>query len=239
VNIAEPASREVVAVRATGTAMLYAPDGMGAMRRFVPKVCIGALASIAVAAALVTSPAAANVTATASRAFGGNPCNLVTSVLAVHITAPCLRAGTVTQQIHTPVGSVRAVTYKARWGGGDHSLTLVVHNLRGSPAVLTAARTYFRGSILENGLLFSGKPLASEFLDTIACVNPPTEDCTTGKIEEIVGNYFVQIFLHDTAPFIYADNPTNPAVGEANDRAQEETLKGPWVTIGASVAAKL
>jgi hypothetical protein len=221
--------------------MLYAPGEVEPMRQLVAKVCIGALALIAVMAALVTSASAANVTATASRAFGGNPCNLVSAsqVSVVHINAPCIRAGTVRMQIHTPLGSVRTASYKARWGGIDHSLTLVVHHLQGSAAAVAEALKYWRGAVLGNGALFSGKPLGSELLETFACVNPPTEDCTTGKIYALVGHYTVQIFLNDTAPFIHADDPTNPAVDEANDSAQEETLKGLFVTIGASVAAKL
>jgi len=214
------------------------------MRRFVASVCIGAVAAIVVAAALATTVSAA--TASKRTGFSGNLCSLVSAaqLSAVHVSAPCVKGRTSKKVTSTPLGPVKATHYYASWGtpgglGGTHWLTLSALKAQASGPALALARGSYRGTVLENGQVFSTNPLASDFLDTISCENPPTEDCTLGKILELVGNYSVQISLHDTAPFVNPDNPAMPAVDEANDGMQEDTIAAHFVGIGRSVGAKL
>jgi hypothetical protein len=202
---------------------------------------MGAMALITVAAMLDTTVSAANAKGTAGKAhgFSGNLCSLVsaTGLNAVHVSASCTRARATTKVTPSPLGPVRIVHYYAHWGavGGDHWLSLSVLQVHASAPALAVARNAYKNTVLANGFLFSANPLASDFLDTISCVNPPEDDCTLGKILELVKNDSVQLFVHDTAPFINADNTAQPAVDETNDRGQEETIKAAFEGIGTSV----
>lgn len=204
----------------------------------VATICsTGALAAAAAAAAGIGSASAASGTATASSV--GHLCRLVSAeLMSVNVSSPCGKTRTVTVVSNTPLGPVRVVQYSTEAASGLHSLRIVVQNPQVPAGEQAAAQQYLRGLVLANGALFSGKPLASDFLDTISCTNPNrTSDCTTGHIEAVVGPYFVQIFLHDTAPFIRPDNPQKPTVDDTNDRDQEDTVKQSFEAIGRSVIA--
>jgi hypothetical protein len=211
----------------------------------VPRICsTWALAAVTLAVAVIASAWAASETATASNAkvFPGNLCVLVSvaELAKVHVSSPCVKVRTATVVSNTPLGAVRIVQYSAvAQSGADHSLRIVVQNPQVPASELAAAKQYLRGLALSNGQLFSRNPWASYYLDTASCANPPTDDCTAGTIKAVVGVYFVQIFLRDTAPFLHPDDPQNPAVDEANDRAQEDTAMTPFEAIGRSVIAGL
>src|SRR5450631_3818187 len=140
------------------------------MRRFVASVCIGAVAVIVVAAALATTVSAATAsrrTVVRRTGFSGNLCSLVSAaqLSAVHVSAPCVKGRTSKKVTSTPLGPVKATHYYASWGtpgglGGTHWLTLSALKAQASGPALALARGSYRGTVLENGQLFSTNPLA-------------------------------------------------------------------------------
>jgi len=141
----------------------------------------------------------------------------------------------------TPLGSVRTVSYTARWGsGGAHTLYVGAVYVHGSAAAVAYARNYFRQEVLANGILFRNKPLASESGDTYSCHNPPISDCTKGEIMALVGHYGVTMALdYGPAKLIGVDNPQKQSVDDKNDLKQEDAIKGDFIAAANDVIAAL
>jgi hypothetical protein len=188
-------------------------------------------------------------TASSGRAaFSGNLCATVSagSLAALKISGPCLvvAKGAVRVQ-STPLGSVRTVRYAARAGSrGSISapkgqLLMTAIHVQGSADAVAYAQKNWRLQVLSNGDLVSSKPLATEVGDTVACHNPPTGDCTKAEILGLVGQYGVTIVYYAPTKLTKPDNPQDPSVDDANDRAQEKLIKGPLVGLALSVMKTL
>lgn len=186
------------------------------------------LARLKLLSATVGLAAAATLLATPSSeaAPAGGVCSLVpTGALStVHVSGKC--------QLLAPT--------TAQWGSAssNHGLLVSVETIPASVRALILPR--FRSEVLRNGAPISvARGVASEYLATYACQNPPTGDCIHGEIMVLTGNSFAQIQLYHTAQFIRNDDPANPAVDEANDAAQENKDKAPFAAIAAAVSGKL
>jgi hypothetical protein len=180
------------------------------------------------------------------KAFNGNLCTTASKAALnqLKVSGPCVHS-TTSKVNSTPVGSVRSVIYQARWGSlgtleaPTHHVTAEVIDVRGSAAAVAYAAKFFRGEVLSNGIPVATKPLTTEIGDTAACHNPPTGDCTKAEVMAIVGQRGLIVVYHGPAKFVAADDPQYPAVDEANDRAQEETVKGPLTAFASSITAAL
>jgi hypothetical protein len=203
-------------------------------------LAVAAAAGLLVASSTSASPGTAW--------FSGNLCAGVPagSLAVLKISGPCVvvQKGSVRVR-STPLGSLRSVAYSARAGQyGSISdpkahLSIQAINVQGSAAAVAYLRKGWRAEVLKNGILFSSKPLATESGDTFSCHNPPTGDCTEAEILGLVGQYAVTIGYEAPTELTNPDDPQNPSVDEANDRAQEEAIKGPFVALAKAVMAKL
>jgi hypothetical protein len=189
-----------------------------------------------------------STTASAGRTgFSGNLCAAVPAgaLKALKISAPCVRQKPLTHVQSTAFGSVRSVTYLAHWRSGGTfanpkpNLSIEVIDVSGSAAAVAYLGKAWRLQVLANGIPVSLHPLATESGDTATCHNPPTGDCTEAELLALVGQYAVTIEYFAPAKFIQPDDPQDPAVGESNDRAQEEAIKKPFVGLAKSVMAAL
>lgn len=203
-----------------------------------------ALAVAAVAAVLVVPSTTAS---TGKTVFSGNLCAAVPAgaLAALKISAPCVKQKPLARVQSTPLGSVRTVTYVAGWGSSGSisnpkaTLSIEAIYVHGSAAAVAYAQKAWRAEVLGNGSPVSLQPLATEYADTAACHNPPIDDCTKAKVLALVGQYGVTIGYYAPALFIHPDNPQQPAVDEANDQAQEDAVKKPFVALARSVMAAL
>jgi hypothetical protein len=178
----------------------------------------------ATAVGLVT---AATLFATHSRAApAGGVCSLVPpgALPSVHVSGKC--------QLLAPT--------TAQWGSasGNHGLELSVELIPANVRAIVLPR--FRSEVLKNGApIHAVHGIASEYLGTYSCSNPPTGDCIHGEIMVLTGTSAAQIQLYDTAQFIRADDNTDPAVDEANDAAQENKDRAAFAAIGIAASGKL
>jgi hypothetical protein len=172
----------------------------------------------------------------------GKLCRYVTDaeLTAAHISARCINLKTiVTRGVSIPGGRIRQRVFRAAAGHSCFTCSFVQISVD-TPLVpharLPLVRSSLRAEVLANGALYSPKPLASVYMDTPACTNPPIGDCTRGTIKELVGNSLVIIGIYEPAIFVGLDNPTDPSVDAAHDVTQENLLKPALVAIGRSVA---
>jgi hypothetical protein len=204
-------------------------------------------ATATVAAVALTAPGYAlgrPAATTSKKAFSGNICGLplASAVAAANVTAPCVKGKTTRKTTKTPLGSVTQESFVAHWGtlprsGPGHFVTVVVGRFMGSASALAYGRTKIRAEVLSHGAPVSANPLASEFGDTVSCVNPPKEDCTHASVLALIKNYVVEVILYDAPPTGVGE--ADPGEDEPQDRAQEETDKAPIVSIFKVVASKL
>jgi hypothetical protein len=215
------------------------------MHQLATKVSMAATVTVFAAALAGPGPAFGRPAArTSKKAFSGNLCSLLTGseVAAANITASCVREKTSRTTTKTLLGSVTRESFKSHWGTvmlntPDHYLLVVATRYTGSPAALAKGRKEIKVKILGHGAPASGNPLASVFIDTGSCVNPPTNDCTHANLMGLVKDYLVQVFLYDYPPT--GPGELVPGEDEPQDMAQEETDKAPTVSIFKAVAAKL
>jgi hypothetical protein len=145
----------------------------------------------------------------------------------------------------TPLGSVRTVAYAARVGPygsiSDPKAHLLIKAIyvQGSAAAVAYAQKGWRAEVLQNGILISSRPFATEYGDTVACHNPPTGDCTKAEILGLVGQYGVTIIYDAPTEFGKPDDPQEQSVDDTNDRKQEEAIKDPFVGLAKAVMKKL
>jgi hypothetical protein len=205
------------------------------------------LTSVSVAAAVLVATAALPAAGTAgARLFSGNLC-ATASKGALHelkVAGSCVQSRSEKVRA-TPLGSVRVTTYQARWGSlGTISaptphVTVAVFHVQGSAAALAIYAKSFRAQVLANGSPVRLKPLTTEAGDTDACHNPPTGDCTRAEVMAIAGQYGVVGVYYGPAKFVGADDPQDPSVDDANDKAQEDAVKGAVVALANSITAAL
>jgi hypothetical protein len=198
----------------------------------------------ALAAAVILLPAASGDAG--AMLFNGKLCATASkeALYELKITGPCISSKDVKVQ-STPLGSVRTVTYQARWGSfgsvsaPKSSATAAVIYVQGPAAAVAIAQNYFRSEVLANGQTVRLNPLTTEAGDTAACHNPPIDDCTKGEVMAIVGQYGVIVEYQGPAKFLGRDDPQNPSVGAANDVKQEDAIKGDVVALTNSITGAL
>lgn len=212
----------------------------------LPIACLFVIAALAVVAtpAFAMQPFATSN----SKPFSGNLCGLpIAAELSVtEISEPCVEEKTRNQPVkRTPFGgSLGEVHYGAGWGqllGATpiHHLKILFTKVQGSGKGLKLFEKNFRSEVLSNGLpVHVGNP-GSLITETYSCTNPPTDDCTSGQLFAIVGQYDVRIFLYDYPPTNPSATEEPPGADEAEDEAQEKPIKAPLIAIGQEVAARL
>jgi hypothetical protein len=180
--------------------------------------------------------------------LSGNLCTTVPkgALVALKVTAPCINQKPLVSVQATPLGSVRTVAYRARWGTGGGTVSqprtyfaAQAIYVQGASAAVAYAQKHFRAEVLAHGIPISSHPLATEDAETAACHNPPIDDCTKATILALVGQYGLSVYFGGPAPFLKPDDPQNPAVDEANDQAQENAVKKSFVAAAKSVIAAL
>jgi hypothetical protein len=205
------------------------------------------LASASLVAAAFTATAALPVSGNAAaKLFSGNLCATASTgaLSELKVSGPCVRSLSAKVR-STPFGSVRVVTYQARWGSfgtisaPTHHVTFGVIHVQGSAAALAVYAKAFRAQVIANGSPVRLKPYTTEAGDTAACHNPPTGDCTQAEVMALVGHYGVVGTYYGPAQFVGADDPQDPSVDEANDKAQEDAVKGAVVALVNSITAAL
>jgi hypothetical protein len=205
------------------------------------------LVSASLVAAAVTAIAALPVSGNAGATlFSGNLCATAsTGALSnLKVSGACVQSRSAKVR-STPFGSVRVVTYQARWGSlgtisaPTHHVTVGVIHVQGSTAAIAVAAKAFRAEVLGNGILVRSRPLTTEAGDTAACHNPPTGDCTRAEVMAIVGQWGLVGSYYGPAKFVGADDPQDPSVDEAHDMAQEDAVKGDVVALANSITAAL
>jgi hypothetical protein len=200
-----------------------------------------------VAAAALAAPAALPVPGdAAAKLFSGNLCATASKAALneLKIAGPCVQI--VSAKVRsTPLGPVRVMTYQARWGtlgtisAPTHHVTFAVFHVQGSAAAIALYAKAFRAKVLANGITVRLKPLTTEAGDTAACHNPPIGDCTQAEVMAIAGQYGVIGTYYGPAKFVGADDPQDPSVDEAHDKAQEDAIKGAVVALVNSITAGL
>jgi hypothetical protein len=146
----------------------------------------------------------------------------------------------------TPLGSWTSVLYTAKWGvasvsdGPHHLLGVSLGHATGSSAVLEYLRKRIRSNILTHvggDLVAASKGvLAGWSAETVACNNPPTGDCTLSNFQGLKGNWYLAVNVVGAPPGDPTAEEEPPSEhDEANDKAQEELLKGPTVGVGMAV----
>jgi hypothetical protein len=137
------------------------------------------------------------------------------------------------------------VTYQARWGSlgtisaPTYHATVGVIHVEGSAAAIAVYAKAFRAEVLANGSPVKLKPYTTEAGDTASCHNPPTSDCTQASVMALAGHYGVVGAYYGPAKFVGADDPQDQSVDEANDKAQEDAVKGAVVALANSITAAL
>jgi hypothetical protein len=123
-------------------------------------------------------------------------------------------------------------------------------------AVVTAARETGTGKaakyiekqarlkVLEEGVLVaggSGRFTATWNGDTYSCENPPTGDCTHSNFEAAKGRWLISVGLLGAPPGVPGGQEDEASQNEDDpqDLQQEEALKGPAVSLGLYISAKL
>jgi hypothetical protein len=208
------------------------------MQRLIAASCTaGALAAAAL-------PAAAG----AKKPFSGNICAIPVSGLlsAAHITEPCIRGKThkIAPKPSPLGGTVGQVISTAHWGlphgvnGPSHYLLVSATKVIGSGNALAVAKKILRDKVIEHGAPVAVGSPGSLLTDTASCVNPPTEDCTSGSVVAIVGSYYMLVQLEDAPPTISGAEPS-PGEDTPQDDEQEATVKAPVTAIAKAIAAKL
>jgi len=209
------------------------------------------VASCVVAAlAVAVLPAAAGAKKPAANTpFSGKICPIPTAgeLKAAHISDRCVQFKTAKRaRRHSPLGgTLGTIVYAARWGrtsgvGGEahHFLTVFITKLVGSGNALVVARKELRLKILAHGFPVAvGKP-GSVDTGTASCPNPPTDDCTTGDVLAMKGNYVLHVGLGDAPPTVQGA-PHAPDPDEGQDNQQEDAVKAPVTAIAKAIAAKL
>jgi hypothetical protein len=179
--------------------------------------------------------------------FNGNLCATASkgALAKLKVAGPCVSSKPDTKVQSTPLGSIRTVTYQARWGSfgtisaPTHHASAEVIYVQGSAAAVAYLQKAFRGEVLANGAPVSMNPLTTEAGDTAACKNPPIDDCTKGEVMAMVGQYGLIVEYYGPAKFIGPDDPQNPSVDEKNDVAQEDAIKASVVALANSITAAL
>jgi hypothetical protein len=151
---------------------------------------------------------------------------------------------------HTPFGTVGVAIYTAEWGTATPGLvpqhTLLVTALRetGSGKAAKYLEKQARLKVLEEGSPVSpygGKVTASWHGDTYSCENPPTGDCTNSEFQAAKGRWVLGVGLAGAPAGTPGaeENAAEQNEDDAQDLQQEEALKGPVVSIGLYIAARL
>jgi hypothetical protein len=113
--------------------------------------------------------------------LSGNLCTTVPkgALVALKVTAPCINQKPHVSVQATPLGSVRTVAYRARWGtdGGTVSqprtyFAAQAIYVQGASAAVAYAQKHFRAEVLAHGIPISSHPLATEDAETAALPQP-------------------------------------------------------------------
>ena len=211
------------------------------MRRFI-RFLPASIASLAVVALL---PAVAS--AKPKKPFTPNVCNIAGgAVSSAQVTAPCHQLATVTERGKlTPLGRAPTlVLYRARWGPvgttahPEHFAEVGLGHLLGRGKTLEIARSEYRLKVIGNGtpVAVSGG-IGSVFTEPFACVNPPTELCSSGEFMALKGNWAIQAHLSDMPETIPGAPELELAAAEEQIKELEETIVKPRLAVIGQVAA--
>jgi len=168
------------------------------------------------------------------------------AVSASEVTAPCHQLATITEPGKpTPIGRAPTlVLYDARWGKVTstsfpmHFAEVRVGHLLGKGKTLEIAEKQYRSKVIANGLPVSvSGGIGSVYSEPFACVNPPTEQCSSGEFMALKGNWAIQAYLDDLPPTIPGAPELALAAAEAQIKQLEEQTVKPRLTVIGQVAA--
>jgi hypothetical protein len=228
------------------------PDTHGARRRGI----IAVTATTAAAALAVSAPVATAIKAkkpgkkvrpAISLCAWGNASGALS---AAEVSGGCHETRGRSKTRHTPFGTVGVAVYTAKWGTSTGLLvpqhTLVVSALRetGSGEAAKYIEKQARLKVIEEGSPVGspgGKVTASWNGDTYSCENPPTGDCTKSEFQAAKGRWVVGAGLLGAPAGTPGaeENAAEQNEDDPQDLQQEEALKGPVVSIGLYIAARL
>src|SRR4051812_928841 len=146
------------------------------------RILVPASLSLVAAAIAATVALAASEGAGAER-FSGNLCATASAgaLSKLKVSGPCAQSSSAKVR-STPLGSVRVVTYTAKWGSPGtisaptHHVTFGVIHVTGSAAAIAFYAKSFRAEVMNNGYPVTIKPVLMTVVgDTAACHNPPTD----------------------------------------------------------------
>ncbi len=197
-----------------------------------PLAALAALAMLPGSASAGVKPAAKH-----KKPFTLNLCKIAAgAVSSAQVTAPCHQFPTVTEAGKpTPIGRAPTlVVYIARWGAAgstghpEHFAEVDASHLVGSGSTLELAEKEYRSKVIANGLPVSvpgGR--GSVFSEPFACVDPPTEKCSSGEFMAIKGTWAIQAHLTDFPPMIPGAPELELAAAETQIRELEEEIVRP------------
>jgi len=215
---------------------------MPKLNSFLPAL----LASL-IALAVVAASAAAKPPLKHKKPFTPNLCKIANgAVSSAQVTAPCRQLATTTEHGKpTPIGPAPTlVLYIARWGTPGntakplHFAEVNVAHLVGTGKTLEIAEKEYRLKALAHGLPVAVPGgTASVFTEPFACVNPPTEQCSSGEFLAIKGNWVIQAHLSDMPPTVPGAPELEVAVAEAQIKELEEQIVKPRLSVIGQVSA--
>ena len=150
--------------------------------------------------------------------------------------------------VHTPIGEVTTTFYNAKWGTSvsglvpQHLLSVSAIHVTGSPGAVTYFVKARRLEVSGEGELVDEKAgvVATWQGQIYACENPPTSHCVKDYFHSVKGSWGVEVGTVGAPPGSpgAVDEP-EPPEDSPQDRAQEELLRTPTVSIGLAVLAKV
>jgi hypothetical protein len=181
------------------------------------------------------------------RAITLNLCKIAGgAVSSAQVSAPCHQLPTVTEPGKpTPIGRAPTIVlYGARWGqvgstaNPQHFAEVTVGHLLGKGKTLEIAEKEYRLKVIGHGLpvAVSGGT-GSVFTEPFACVNPPTEQCSSGQFLAIKGTWAIQAHLSDLPPTIPGAPELELAAAAAQIKQLEEQIVKPRLAVIGQVSA--
>ncbi len=230
-------------------------------QRTPKRVILAAAVIVAAALTLIVVVAAPVATATKQKKSGTHPANATVlhlcewgnasgAVASAEVSGGCHEKHGHSKTQHTPFGTVGLTIYSAEWGSLTPGLvpqhTLLVTALRetGTGKAARYIEKQARLKVLEEGSPVSpvgSKVTASWSGDTYSCENPPTGDCTNSEFQAAKGRWVLGAGLSGAPPGIPGseENAAEQNEDDPQDLQQEEALKGPVVSLGLYIAARL
>lgn len=214
------------------------------------KPWIAALGALVIATSFAVPAAAGSASSKTRRKSSSlNVCSFLSAsqLAQAQIDAPCHKLATTTVPIKKSRagGTVGSVGYGARWGTAalpSHYIAIVVGHLLGSGTGVEYLQTAYRSKVLGNGAPVPiGQGTASLLTESVACVNPPSDECIKGTFLAIKGRWTVTAYLDDHPPTAVATSEPERTVAEdeAAAKAEEELVKPILLSIGKTAVARV